>query len=126
MRTGLSGIEMYPSFNILKMAVKKTAEKRGGSFSNIMTGTEGRAVSYHLAMSIPDTRSTIGIKIRPDGKVSFVYDIDSISETLVREIEAEITQHYTVIAVIYALKDLKYKVETEEAGEKLITVKGEI
>jgi hypothetical protein len=99
------------------------AQEHNGSITNAVTDYYGRATTCDLAVIMPSLPRGIGVKInRRTGAVTFNYDSYGGYEPVAKSIADEITQNYTTIALIRAMKSLGYDVEEEPASNKRKTV----
>lgn len=121
-------LEDDPAWPILQEAVQAVAEARRGRVSDRVTDVFGRVTRCDLALSLPDFRPGIGMRIdRQTGTVSFLYDAYGKSPEFLEAITSEILQNFAAIAVTRALRSLNYEVDVEEQGhglERRIVVRG--
>jgi hypothetical protein len=111
-------LEDDPAYDILKQAAQAVAEAHGGRVGNMVTDVFGRQVRCDLAISFPEFRQGIGIRIdRKTGELSFLYDAYGKSPELLQGLTSEIVQNYTSIAVARALQEMHYEVDLEESGQ---------
>lgn len=112
-----SRIEESPSFQILQRAVEMVAERYNGTITQAVKDYFGNETQCNLAIVVPNFERGIGIKIeRANGAVSFAYDPYGGYDEIAQELADAITQNYTAIALIRAMKSLGYKVREEPAG----------
>jgi len=123
-----ANIEGVPSLEILENALKLVITERGGNVQDSYLDHEGHKRSALLAIRTEDFPRGIGIEVREDGSVIFLYDAEGVDESVVEAICREITQNYVVIAVMRAQKargfDVEVKVDRSPQGAKRIKVTG--
>jgi hypothetical protein len=121
-------LEDDPAFEILQQAAQAVAEAHGGRITQSVADVFGRQVRCDLAVSFPEFRQGIGIKIdRKTGELSFLYDAYGKSPELLQGLTGEIVQNYTSIAVARALQEMHYEVDLEESGtgaDRRVVVRG--
>jgi hypothetical protein len=111
-------LEDDPAWPILQEAVSACAEARGGRTGSSVADVFGRAVACDVALSLPDFRPGIGLRVdRETGELRFLYDAYGRPPESLRAVTDEILQNFTSIAVARALRELRYEVDLEEHGE---------
>lgn len=114
-----SNIEESPCFRILHQAMEMVAEEHHGSLVNAVVDYNGRETVCDLALVTPEFSRGIGIKVdRESGALKFAYDPYGGYEAIATAVTEAITQYYTTIALIEAMKSLGYEVREEPAENK--------
>lgn len=114
-----SNIEASPSFQILKRSLEIVVDECGGTLTNYVVDSMGRKTFCDFAVITPNFSRGVGIKIdRKTGKVTFLYDAYGGYSDVAQKIADTITQNYTAIAMIRAMKSLGYNVVEETSKER--------
>ncbi|RJQ06376.1 MAG: hypothetical protein C4551_08325 [Bacillota bacterium] len=111
-----------PTWLLMEEAVEVTAQELGGRVTGHIVDAFGRQVRCPFALVTPDFPRGVGVKVGPDGDVTFIYDHYDQEGRGYRRIAAEtaerIVQNYTALAVAKALADMDYSVEVEETRQE--------
>jgi len=126
-KTYASNIEASPAFQIMQKAMEVVSQQHNGTLSRTVTDYYGRQTECDFAVITQEVPRGVGIKIdRQTGAVNFVFDPYGGYQATAQAITDEITQSYTAIALIRAMKSLGYKVEEEvpQRGQKSVMLVG--
>lgn len=117
-----------PCMDILRLAMEKVIEERGGNLDTSYTDNEGKIINCLISVRTNDFTRGVGANVEADGRVVFRYDAYGDSKSIGKAICDELNQNYNVIAVMRAQKRLGFnvdaKVKKTSSGQKLVTVVG--
>lgn len=108
-----ANIEGVPSLEVLRKALQLVIDERGGSIQDTYTDHEGHPHSALLAISTRDFPQGIGIEVKEDGSVVFLYDTKAANESVAQAICRDITQNYVLIALLRAQQRRGFEVRVE-------------
>ncbi|MCL6580429.1 MAG: hypothetical protein K6U08_02280 [Firmicutes bacterium] len=122
-----------PTWELMRQAVEVTAQELGGTVGDHILDAYGRTFRCEFAVTTPAFPRGVGVRVGPDGEVTFVYDhYDAEGRGYRRaaaEISERITQNYAALAVARALAEMNYSVEIDEAqegGARAVVVRGSL
>lgn len=107
-----------PSLQVFQKALEMVVDEHGGKLATEVSDYYGNKTKCEFAIVLPEFLRGIGIQIERDGSVNFVYDPYGEYERIVQDIVNEITQCYTSIGLIRAMKSLGYRVTDESKKEE--------
>ena len=117
-----------PCMDILRLAMEKVIEERGGKLDTSYTDNEGKVIGCLISVRTNDFQRGVGANIEADGRVVFRYDAYGDNGNTGKAICGEISQNYNVIAVMRAQKRLGFNsdanVRKTNSGQRVVTVVG--
>lgn len=131
----MNGEDMDPTWRLMGDAVEAAAQEYGGKVTDRILDAYGRPLRCDFALVTPSFPRGVGVKVGPEGDVTFVYDPYDAEGRGYRRFCAEITEHivqnYTALAVAKALGEMNYSVEVDEAeegpaGSRAVVVRGSL
>lgn len=121
-------LEESPCMYILRLAMEKVIEEKGGRLDTSYTDNEGKTIRCLLSVRTNDFQRGVGANVEADGRVVFRYDAYGDAGSKGKAICDEISQNYNVIAVMRAQKRLGFNVDAKarktSSGQRVVTVVG--
>lgn len=118
-----ANIENHPNYEILKKSMEMISKEQGGNLVNHVKDFSGNETICDLAINTPEFPRGVGIKINRDtGQTNFLFDDYGERGIYAKKITDLITQTYTSIAIIRAMKDRGFRVNEGTSEDKSTVV----
>ena len=113
--------EVDPTWRLMEEAVQAAAQDLGGRQVDRIFDAFGNQIPCEFALTTPSFPRGVGVRVGPEGDVTFVFDHYDQEGRGYRRAASEvcetIVQNYTALAVAKALAEMNYSVEVAEARE---------